>query len=73
MQKTLIIFIFISILFSCQKQNFEEKNSVKAIPIDASLIIETNNLSNSLHELSNNKLWKLLSTKTCVKKSKNNT
>ena len=70
MQKTLIIFIFISILFSCQKQNFEEKNPVKAIPIDASLIIETNNLSNSLHELSNNKLWKLLSTKTCVKKSK---
>ena len=65
MHRLLYLLLVIS-FFACQKDNQQTSNALDAIPIDAALIIETNDLTKSLKELSGSAPWELLTTKTSI-------
>ena len=65
MQRALYFLLVIS-LFACQEDKKQTSNPLDAIPIDAALIIETNDVSKSLKELSRSAPWELLTTETSI-------
>ena len=65
MQRALYLLIVIS-FFACQEDKQQTSNALDAIPIDAALIIETNDVSKSLKELSRSAPWELLTTETSI-------
>ena len=65
MQRALYILIIIS-FFACQEDKHQTSNALDAIPIDAALIIKTNDVSKSLKELARSAPWELLTTETSI-------
>ena len=65
MQRALYLLLVIS-FFACQEDKQQTSNALDAIPIDAALIIETNDVSKSLKELSRSAPWGLLTTETSI-------
>mgnify|MGYP003385387250 FL=1 len=72
MQRVLILLITISTFFGCQKEEKQTSDSIHAIPIDAAVIVETNNITQSFKELSKSNLWVKLSSETSFKDQKEN-
>jgi len=70
MQRVLILLLTISTFFGCQKDEKQTSDSIHAIPIDAAVIVETNNFTKSIKELSKSNLWAKLSTETSFKNQK---
>jgi len=70
MQRVLILLIAISTFFGCQKEAKQTSDSIHAIPIDAAVIVETNNITQSFKELSKSNLWVKLSSETSFKDQK---
>jgi len=70
MQRLLILLITISTFFGCQKEEKQTSDSIHAIPIDAAVIVETNNITQSFKELSKSNLWVKLSSETSFKEQK---
>ena len=70
MQRAIILLIAISTFFGCQKEEKQSSDSIYAIPIDAALILETNNISQSFKELSKSNLWLKLCSETSFKSQK---
>ena len=66
MQRALFLLLIISSFFACQQEEQQKSDSIDAIPVDAALILETNDLSKSLKELSRNAPWKLLTNETSI-------
>ena len=58
MHRVLYLLLTIS-FFACQKDKKKTSNALDAIPIDAALIIEVNDVSKSLKELSRSAPWEL--------------
>ena len=67
MQRALILLLTISTFFGCQKDEEQNSVSIHAIPIDAAIIVETNNITKSFKEISKSNLWAKLSTETSFK------
>jgi len=65
MQRVFLLLIIIT-FFACQQEAQQKSDSIHAIPVDAALILETNDLSKSLKKLSRNAPWKLLTSETYV-------
>ena len=65
MQRALYLLLVIS-FFACQEDKQQTSNALDAIPIDAALILETNDVSKSLKELSRSAPWGLLTTETSI-------
>ena len=65
MQRALYFLIIIS-FFACQEDKQQTGNALDAIPIDAALILESNDVSKSLKELSRSAPWELLTTETSI-------
>ena len=59
MKRGLILLLSTLLFFACQKEK-DKSSPVSAIPIDAAVILETNDLSSSLQKLSENKAWQVL-------------
>ena len=66
MQRALYLLIIIS-FFACQEEKQLTSNALDVIPIDAALILEANDVSKSLYELSRSAPWELLTTETSIK------
>lgn len=66
MKRGLILLLSTLLFFACQKEK-DKSSPISAIPIDAALILETNDLSSSLQKLSENKAWQSLSNGTSIK------
>lgn len=69
MHRVLYLLLTIS-FFACQKDKKKTSNALDAIPIDAALIIEVNDVSKSLKELSRSAPWELLTTETSIELNK---
>ena len=67
MQKSLFLLLILSFIFSCQQNTELKSDSIHAIPLDAAIIIESNDLSSSISSLTNSTLWATLSTETSIK------
>ena len=65
MLRALYLLILIS-FFACQEDKHQTSNALDAIPIDAALIIKTNDVSKSLNELARSAPWELLTTETSI-------
>ena len=65
MQRALYLLLVIY-FFACQGDKQQTSNALDAIPIDAALILETNDVSKSLKELSRSAPWGLLTTETSI-------
>ena len=65
MQRVLYLLLVIS-FFACQEDKQQASNALDAIPIDAALIVETNDVSKSFKELSKSSIWELLTTETSI-------
>ncbi len=65
MQRALYLLLVIS-FFACQEDKQQTGNALDAIPIDAALILESNDVSKSLKELSRSAPWELLTTETSI-------
>ena len=65
MQRALYLLFVIS-FFACQEDKQQTSSALDAIPIDAALILETNDVSKSLKELSRSAPWELLTTETSI-------
>lgn len=68
MNKLLSLLLITSTFFTCQTEQ-EKSIPIQAIPVDAALIIETNNVSASLQKLRENKPWQALIDKTSINTS----
>ncbi len=66
MKRGLILLLSTLLFFACQKEK-DKSSPISAIPIDAALILETNDLSSSLQKLSENKAWQSLCNGTSIK------
>ena len=66
MYRILCLIMILSTFSACQKEDSKKNTAFEAIPIDAAIIIETTNLSNSLKKLSKNNLWNLIAKETLV-------
>lgn len=66
MQRALFLLLIITSLLSCQQEEQSNSDSIHAIPLDAALILETNNLSKSIKELTKSSAWTNLTTKTSI-------
>ena len=62
-----LAFLIVISFFACQEDKQQTSNALDAIPIDAALILEANDLSKSLNELSRSAPWELLTTETSIK------
>ena len=69
MQRALYLLLVIS-FFACQDDKQQTRKTLDAIPIDAALIIEVNDVSKSLKELSRSAPWELLTTETSIELNK---
>ena len=68
MKRLLSILFIVTTFFACQTEQ-ERSLPIEAIPIDAALIIETNDVSTSIRELTENKLWQALTNKALLNPS----
>lgn len=66
MNRLLSILLIVTPFFACQPEQ-EKSLPIQAIPIDAALILQSNDLSTSIEELSNNKPWEVLTHETSLK------
>ena len=66
MQRSLFLILIIITCFACQTEEQKSK-SIDAIPVDAAFILETNDLPNSLKELSRNASWQHLIRETSLR------
>ena len=71
MQKPLILFFLFYSLFSCKQEDLKISDSIHAIPLDAAVIIESNNVSKSIEELTESSFWETLSLETSIHKTRN--
>lgn len=71
MQRSLLLLVILLSLFSCTQESEKRSDSIHAIPLDAAIIIESNNLSKSLNELTKSAFWATLSTETSLKETQN--
>ena len=67
MQKPLLLSLILLFLFSCEQNTELKSDSIHAIPLDAAIIIESNDLSNSISALTSSSIWTTLSTETSIK------
>ena len=71
MQRTLLLLVILISLFACTQETKETSDSIHAIPLDAAVILESNNLSKSIKELTKSSFWATLSTETSLKETQN--
>lgn len=69
MQKPLLLLVILVSFFSCSSDENKTSDSIHAIPLDAALILESNNISTSIEELMASSLWTTLSTETSIKET----
>ena len=69
MQKPLLLLVILINLISCTQDEEKRSDSIHAIPIDAAIIIESNNISNSINELIESPFWITLSKETSLKET----
>jgi hypothetical protein len=69
MQKPLLLLVILINLISCTQDEEKRSDSIHAIPIDAAIIIESNNISNSINELKESPFWITLSKETSLKET----
>ena len=60
----LLIVIFFMIFQKYQELNTVETDAIQAVPINAALIIESDNWSASINELENSTIWSTITEKT---------
>lgn len=66
MQRVLFLLLILTSFLACQQEQKHKSDSIHAIPLDAALILETDNLSKSLKELTKNNAWKNLTENTSI-------
>ena len=71
MQRSLLLIVIILSFFSCTEETEKRSDSIHAIPLDAAIIIESNNLSQSIKSLSKSSLWTTLGTETALRETQN--
>ena len=71
MQKLVLHLLLFCSLFSCKQEDNKTSDSIHAIPLDAALIIESNNVSKSIQSLSESSFWETLSNETSISEAHN--
>ena len=71
MHKIQVLFLLLTCLFSCKQEHLNKSRSIHAIPLDAALILESNNLARSIEKLSESAYWETLRTETSLDKIHN--
>ena len=71
MQKLVILSLIFCSLFSCKQEDYKTSDSIHAIPLDAAIIIESNNVSKSIQKLSESSFWETLSSETSISEAHN--
>ena len=66
MQRALFLLLIITSLLACQQEKQQTRDSIHAIPLDAALILETDNLPKSLKELTKSSVWTNLTQNTSI-------
>ena len=71
MHKIQVLLLLLTCLFSCKQEHLNKSRSIHAIPTDAALILESNNLARSIEKLSESAYWETLRTETSLDKTHN--
>ena len=67
MQKPLLLLVILLNFVSCTQDEEKRSDSIHAIPLDAAIIIESNDIVNSIKELTESPFWRTLSEETSLK------
>ena len=67
MQKPLLLLVILLNFVSCTQDEEKRSDSIHAIPLDAAIIIESNDIVNSIKELTETPFWRTLSEETSLK------
>ena len=71
MHKIQVLLLLLTFLCSCKQEHLNKSRSIHAIPLDAALILESNNLAKSIEKLSESAYWETLRTETSLDKTHN--
>ena len=66
MNRALFSLLLLLVFTSCQKERKQQSKSIQAVPIDAAIIIESENISKSLNSLTSSSMWKDLISETSL-------